>query len=60
MYHSSVALSDDSILLFGGGNRDLDGWNGIIYNDMWKSVNMGSSWFRVAENTPWAGRWFNS
>jgi hypothetical protein len=59
MYHSSVALSDNSILLFGGGDKDPDGWNGIIYNDMWKSVDKGSSWTLVAENTPWAGRWFH-
>ncbi len=56
MFHSSVALSDDSILVIGGGVTDLDSWIGMIYQDLWKSEDLGSSWRLVAENTPWAGR----
>ena len=49
--HSSVVLSDDSVLVMGG--RD----GGAVYdNDVWKTVDGGASWIRVTSSAGWAGK----
>jgi len=40
-FHSSVVLSDSTILLIGGG-----GEKGIIFNDVWISTDKGRSWIK--------------
>jgi hypothetical protein len=48
--HCQVTLDDGCIAVLGG-------WGGK--NDVWSSPDRGSSWRRVCERAPWAGRgWF--
>ena len=48
--HSSVALSDGSIVLMGGYDGDEDN------NDVWRSTNNGGSWTLMTANAEWTGR----
>jgi hypothetical protein len=40
--HSSVALSDDTIVVIGGRG------NGGFFNEIWKSQDKGASWILVS------------
>ncbi len=49
--HTSVVLSDGSVLVMGG--------NGCTYcgrNDVWKTVDGGSSWMLVTSSAGWTGK----
>ena len=49
--HTSVVLSDESIVLMGG-------WNGVTrYNDVWRSTNKGAMWGeRPVDGPRWTAR----
>jgi PGF-pre-PGF domain-containing protein len=47
--HSSVALSDGSIVLMGG-------YGGSEYNDTWRSTNSGITWVEVNSSSGWSAR----
>ncbi len=49
--HSSVALSDGSIVLMGGYTP---------LNDVWLSVNNGASWTQQTAHAAWSGRYAHS
>ena len=42
-------LSDGSVLVMGG-------YDGSYMNDVWKTVNGGSSWILVTSSAAWTGR----
>ncbi len=46
--HTSVVLSDGSVLVMGG-----DGLG--VKNDVWKSVDGGASWIMVTSSAGWTG-----
>ena len=48
--HTSVVLSDGSVLVM-GGLRD-----GGSKNDVWKTVNGGASWILVTSSAGWTGK----
>ncbi len=48
--HTSVALSDGSVLVFGGRESATS-----FKNDVWKSVNGGASWILVTSSAGWGG-----
>jgi len=52
--HSSVVLSDGSILVVGGAGE------GVERFDVWRSVDSGLTWTRQTANTGWTGRSFQS
>jgi len=47
--HTTVILSDGSVLLVGGKS---DAYN----NDVWKSLDGGSTWLIVTANAAWKGK----
>ena len=47
--HTSVVLSDGSVLVMGG-----DG--GSRKNDVWKTVDGGASWILVTSSAGWTGK----
>jgi PKD repeat protein len=49
--HTSVVLSDGSILLMGGMDSS---WQ--YKRDVWRSTDKGSSWVEVTSNAPWFER----
>ena len=49
--HTSVVLSDGSVLVMGG----VDPVSGYK-NDVWKTVNGGASWILVTSSAAWTGR----
>ena len=49
--HSSVVLSDDSIVLM-GGRKVLDS-----FHDVWYSTDQGATWQLVTENAEWSARY---
>jgi len=50
--HTSVALSDGSIVFMGGlDNRS------VSYNDTWRSADKGATWSQVSAKAPWIARW---
>ncbi len=51
--HSSVALTDGSIILMGG--RDGD-WT----NDTWRSIDNGTTWMLVNASSGWSGRAYHT
>ena len=51
-YHSSVALSDGSIVVMGGG--DL---NSTRLRDVWRSTDKGATWVRQTATAEWSARW---
>ena len=48
--HTSVVLSDDSVLVMGGIDDDRS------YNDVWKTVDGGASWILVTSSAGWTGK----
>lgn len=48
--HATVALSDGSVLLIGGGT----GMN--YYNDVWRSADAGATWTEINASAGWSGR----
>ena len=53
--HSSVALPDGSIVLFGGNN----GMSGRL-NDVWRSTDYGATWTAMTSSAEWIPRWSQS
>jgi PKD repeat protein len=53
--HSSVALPDGSIVLFGGNN----GMSGRL-NDVWRSTDYGATWTAMTTSAEWIPRWSQS
>ncbi|GAB6285430.1 MAG: hypothetical protein STSR0009_16310 [Methanoregula sp.] len=53
MYHSSVALPDGSILLMGG----TDIGNTCNLNDVWRSVDNGTTWTQLTDSAAWDPRY---
>jgi photosystem II stability/assembly factor-like uncharacterized protein len=51
--HTSVALSDGSIVLMGG-------YDGSLKNDTWRSTDNGTTWTRLPINAGWTARAFHS
>jgi RHS repeat-associated protein len=51
--HSSVVMSDGSIVLM-GGIEDLSG--GSLKNDVWRSTDNGATWSLVTTNAGWSAR----
>jgi PKD repeat protein len=49
-FHGSVALSDGSIVVMGGGGP------GGFTNDVWRSTNNGTSWTQVNASAGWTAR----
>ena len=47
--HTSVVLSDGSVLVMGG-------LGGGYKNDVWKTVNGGASWILVTSSAGWTGK----
>ena len=47
--HTSVVLSDGSVLVMGGYDG---GWK----NDVWKTVDGGASWILVTSSAGWTGK----
>jgi len=52
-FHTSVALSDGSIVLMGGYTYD-GGFTRI--NDVWRSIDKGATWTQMTANAEWLGR----
>ncbi|MBN2147341.1 MAG: hypothetical protein JW726_08130 [Anaerolineales bacterium] len=52
--HSSVALTDGSIVLMGGNNS-----SGRL-NDVWRSTDNGASWTQMTANAEWAARIYHA
>jgi len=50
--HTSVALSNGSIVLMGG---QKDG--GLLLNDVWRSTDAGATWTQVNANAGWEARY---
>jgi len=50
-YHTSVALSDGSIILLGGADS-----NGTALNDVWRSTDDGATWMQVTPRATWPAR----
>ena len=50
MAHTSVVLSDGSVLVMGGEDK----FSGLK-NDVWKTVN-GASWILVTSSAGWTGK----
>jgi len=48
-YHTSVVLSDGSVLVMGG-------YDGNSKNDVWKTVDGGASWILVTSSAEWEGK----
>ena len=48
--HTSVVLSDGSVLVMGGAD------NSSRKNDVWKTVNGGASWILVTSSAGWTGK----
>ena len=48
--HTSVVLSDGSVLVMGGYDA------GSSKNDVWKTVNGGASWILVTSSAGWTGK----
>ncbi len=49
--HTSVVLSDGSVLVMGGSDI-----YGIRKNDVWKTMNAGASWILVTSSAGWTGK----
>jgi hypothetical protein len=47
--HTSVVLSDGSVLVMGG-------YDGSPKNDVWKTVDGGASWILVTSSAGWTGK----
>ncbi len=52
--HSSVALSDGSIVLMGGVDAAGSAGN---KNDVWRSTDKGATWTRISSSAGWSGRY---
>ncbi len=52
--HSSIVLPDGSIVLMGGGSPS--GYE----NDVWKSIDNGTTWNMINPNAGWSGRYIHS
>ncbi len=50
-YHSSVVMSDGSIIMMGGTDSPIN-----ILNDTWQSVDNGSTWALVNGSSGWSAR----
>jgi len=50
----SVVLSDNSILVMGGG---FGGTVAAFANDVWKSEDGGKTWIAVTLSAAWTGKW---
>ncbi len=48
--HTSVVLSDGSVLVMGG--VDITGRK----NDVWRTVNAGASWIQITSSAGWSGK----
>jgi len=51
--HSSVAMPDGSIVLMGGND-------GSLKNDVWRSMDNGTTWIQVNASAGWTQRWLHS
>ena len=49
--HTSVVLSDGSVLVMGGEDH-----SGSKMNDVWKTVDGGASWILVTSSAGWTGK----
>ena len=49
LWHTAVALPDDSIVLMGGGAA-------YVYGDVWRSVDYGATWNLMTDSAEWQGR----
>ena len=50
--HTSVVLSDGSVLVMGGIDSHYD----QSKNDVWKTVDGGASWILVTSSAGWTGK----
>ncbi|MFA5414010.1 MAG: PKD domain-containing protein [Methanoregula sp.] len=60
--HSSVAMSDGSIVLMGGISYYKIGGSTyiLIKNDTWQSMNNGATWTQMTGSAGWAARYFHT
>ncbi|MBN2394552.1 MAG: hypothetical protein JXR84_27725 [Anaerolineae bacterium] len=49
--HSTVMLSDGSIMLIGGQR-----YNGVAFNDVWRSTDQGATWMQMTASAAWSPR----
>jgi len=50
--HSSVVMSDGSIILMGGGDSMVGG----VKNDVWRSTDNGTTWTQLTASAGWTAR----
>jgi hypothetical protein len=50
-YHNSIVMPDGSILLLGGGDRNIN-----FKNDLWRSADNGATWTQVSPDAGWSAR----
>jgi hypothetical protein len=51
--HAQVTLDDQSVLVIGGGDYSSS-WK--VFNDVWRSTDLGVTWTPLTTNAPWAAR----
>jgi PKD repeat protein len=51
--HTSVVLPDDSIVLMGGTDGQMEG---TVYNDVWRSTDKGATWMEMTPYAEWEAR----
>jgi hypothetical protein len=54
-YHTSVVLPGGSIVLIGGHYFHYD--TRVIFNDVWRSTDQGTTWTQIAVKAEWTARY---